>query len=283
MQQGYTLPRIAAAHDLSGFGKCALTIALPVLSACGVEVCPLPTAVLSANTSFQGFTLLDFTPHMEGYIRHWAELGLRFDAFYSGFLGSEHQIHLVRDLISRFSPGRIIIDPVMADHGKVYKTYTSQMCESMKMLAAIADVVTPNYTEACILANEPYQPDQVSCADISRLADKIAALGAKSVIITGIERGGALLNCVLDEQGYQERSVPLLPYHMHGTGDLFASVLSGGLVRGHSLYQSVDSAAAFVHFAMEKSKLYADYNRRGTCFEPYLHLLRTGLFSNNPV
>lgn len=280
MQTNCLLPRIAAAHDISGFGKCALTVALPVLSACGVEVCPLPTAVLSANTSFPGFTILDFTPHMEAYIRHWESLKLHFDAFYSGFLGSQQQIHLVRRLVQAFAPGHVIIDPVMADHGEVYKTYTPQMCESMKMLVAIADVATPNYTEACILAGEPYRPEHVSPADIAALAEKIAALGAKRVIITGIERGDTLLNCILDENGYSERSVPLLPYRMHGTGDLFASVLSGGLVRGHSLYQSVDSAAAFVRFAMEKSRLYDDYNRRGTCFEPYLHLLHTGLFVN---
>ncbi|MFZ5974288.1 MAG: pyridoxamine kinase [Bacillota bacterium] len=274
------LPRVAAMHDISGFGKCALTVALPVLSACGVEVCPLPTAVLSTNTAFEGFLLHDLTPYMEDYITHWHAIGLRFDAFYSGFLGSFEQIRIVNEFVAGFSPPVVVIDPVMGDNGVIYKTYTPKMCEGMKSLAAIADVLTPNLTEACRLAGKAYDPFSVSSKDIEALAHTIADIGAKRVVITGIERGGHLLNCILDENGYNERAVELLPFRMNGTGDLFASVLTGGLLTGHTLFESVDSAAAFVLFTMKKSRHMPDAHRRGVCFEPYLHLLAGGVFNN---
>ena len=166
----------------------------------------------------------------------------------------------------------------MADHGELYKTYTKEMCEGMKELMKVADIVTPNLTEACVLTDTPYDDKKVSENDIRTLAEKIHKLGAANVIITGIERGKTLYNCILDENGYSERAVALLPYHMHGTGDLFASVFVGGLMTGHTLYESIDSAAAFVPFSMEKSQSYEDNERRGVCFEPYLHLLAGGIY-----
>lgn len=277
MNQTSFLPRVAAMHDISGFGKCALTVALPVLSSCGVEVCPLPTAVLSTNTGFDGFVLHDFTPYMGDYIRHWQSIGLKFDAFYSGFLGSHEQIRIVEGFVSAFSPPLVVIDPVMGDNGLIYKTYTPQMCEGMKSLAAIADILTPNLTEACQLADRPYDPGRVCAKETEALARSIADIGARRVVITGIERDGLLLNCILDENGYSERAVELLPFRMHGTGDLFASVLSGGLLTGHTLYESVDSAAAFVLHTMKKSRQIADADLRGVCFEPHLHLLSGGI------
>lgn len=272
-----TLPRVAAVHDVSGFGKCALTIAIPVLSACGVEVCPLPTAVLSANTDFAGFQMVDLTEAMSRFLTHWEEMGLRFDAVYSGFLGSAMQIDDIERMVRRFRPALTLIDPVCGDEGLVYKTYTPEMCARLRRLIRIADVVTPNLTEACVLTDTDYAACGTGPSDIRSLAEKIRAIGAKSVIITGVERGDSLCNCILDDGGYDERCVPLLPFRMHGTGDLFASVLAGGLMTGHPLRESVDSAARFVALAMEKSLCYGDYMRRGVCFEPYLHLLAGGL------
>jgi pyridoxine kinase len=277
MRELKKLPRCVAIHDLSGYGKCALTVAIPVLSACGVEVCPLPTAILSTNTNFPGFTLFDFSPEIPAYIDHWDSISLKFDAIYSGFLGSAEQIALIADLARRFSPKHVIIDPVMADNGVLYKTYTQEMCAGMKNLVKIADYVTPNLTEACVLTDTKYDLEKTSYDDIKALAAKIKSLGAKNVIITGIERGNTLYNCILDDTGYSERAVPLLPYRMHGTGDLFTSVLAGGILTGHNLYESVDSAAEFVPYTMEKSQNYEDSHRRGVCFEPYLHMLAGGI------
>ena len=273
-----TLPRVAAMHDISGFGKCALTTALPIISACGAEVCPLPTAVFSTNTGFEGFLMHDLTPMMDGYIKHWKALDLKFDAFYSGFLGSLDQIRIVRDTVADFVPPLVLIDPVMGDNGVIYKTYTDAMCEAMQSLATIADVITPNLTEACRLAQKPYDPNRTTPEDMASLAAAIHRLGANRVVITGIERQDKLVNCILDENGYSERAVELLPYRMHGTGDLFSSVLTGGLVTGHTLYQSVDSAAAFVLKTMKESQSIEDAHRRGVCFEPFQHLLAGGLY-----
>lgn len=273
------LPRVAAVHDVSGFGKCALTIALPVLSACGVEVCPLPTAVLSANTDFAGFQMVDLTDAMPRFLRHWQAMGLHLDAVYSGFLGSAEQMDDIERMVQLFHPALTLVDPVCGDDGLVYKTYTPAMCARLRRLMGIADVITPNLTEACVLTDTPYDTCRTDAAAVRCLAERLRETGAKSVIITGIERDGLLCNCILDETGYDERAVPLLPFRMHGTGDLFASVLTGGLMTGHSLRASVDSAARFTAFAMEKSVRYDGAFQRGVCFEPYLHLLAGGVFT----
>jgi pyridoxine kinase len=271
------LPRVAAVHDMSGFGKCSLTVALPVISACGVEVCPLPTALLSSSTNFEGFTILDFTSEMLKYVTHWQQLGLKFDAVYSGFLGSELQIEYIGRIIDMFSPKFAIIDPVMGDHGQIYKTYTPQMCENMRRLVSKADIVTPNLTEACILTCQDYNTVDVSRKGIEALAKKINRLGAKNVIITGIKRDNNFYNCVLTNNEYIELQTKYLPHFMNGTGDLFASVLTGGLLRGYPLIESVDSAAKFVCLAMDYSRDVEDVEERGAYFEPLLFLLKDGI------
>lgn len=271
------LPRVAAVHDMSGYGKCSLTVALPVISACGVEVCPLPTALLSTSTNFKGFTIQDFTSEMPAYMAHWRALNLHFDAIYSGFLGSAKQIAYIKEMIETFRPQYAIIDPVMGDHGKVYQTYTPEMCEKMRDLVSCADIVTPNLTEACILANEAFETVDIRSDGIEALARKIKTLGAKNVIITGLQRENRFYNCVLSGAEYEERETKYLPYMMHGTGDLFTSVLTGGLLTGHALVESVDSAAKFVGLAMEYSQNIDGANERGVIFEPLLYLLRDGI------
>ena len=152
-------PRIAAIHDLSGFGRCSLTVALPILSAMGAQCCPLPTAFLSTHTGgFQDFTFLDMTDEMTRAAAHWKSLDLRFDAIYSGFLGSARQIGVVEEFFYDFrQPNTLtVVDPVMGDHGMVYKTYTTEMCDGMARLALLADVITPNLTEAALLLKLPF-------------------------------------------------------------------------------------------------------------------------------
>jgi len=272
------LPRVAAVHDICGFGKCSLATALPVISACGVEVSPIPTGIFSTNTNFPNYQFTDFTAQMPGFIGHLKESGVTFDAVYSGFLGSAAQIGYIKELVKAFSPKYTIIDPVMGDDGKIYKFYTPEMCENMKNLTAIADVAVPNLTEACSLTGEDYGSMGTDSGAIGALAKKVAEIGAKNVVITGIERGNKLYNCVLSEDGsYAEREIDLLPFRMHGTGDLFGSVLTGGILRGHSLVESVDSAALFVYEVMEYSQTVEDFHERGACFEPFLHRLKSGI------
>jgi len=272
------LPRVAAVNDMCGFGKCSLATALPVISSCGVEVCPIPTAIFSTNTNFPNFKFTDFTPHMHDFISHLKETGVEFDAVYSGFLGSAVQIEYIKELVKLFSPKITIVDPAMGDNGEMYKFYTPEMCESMKNLVSIADITTPNLTEACILLDKSYKECDTSFDGIKALAVKISGTGAKNVLIKGVERGQKLYNCILTDDGnYCEREIDLLPFRMHGTGDLFASVLTGGILSGHSLIESVDSSAKFVYEVMEYSKTVEGYHERGACFEPLLYKLHGGI------
>ena len=155
-----TTPRCAAIHDLSGFGRCSLTIVIPVLSAMGVQCCPLPTAYLSTHTGgFPGYTFLDMTEAMEAAAAHWADLNIDFRAIYSGFMGSRRQLEITADFIRAFRRDHtlVVVDPVMGDHGRPYRTYTPEMCRAMADLAARADLITPNLTEAALLLGEPYR------------------------------------------------------------------------------------------------------------------------------
>ncbi|MDO4581250.1 MAG: pyridoxamine kinase [Bacillota bacterium] len=273
------LPRVAAVHDVSGYGKCALTVAMPVISAAGVEVCPVPTAILSTNTLFDNFTFFDYTPHMRAHFDHWRQLGLKFDCVYSGFLGSIEQIDYVLELIEGFDSGISVIDPVMGDNGIVIKTYTPAMCEKMVSLVAKADIATPNITEACLLTGCEYKEAELNSAEAQQLCEQIIALGCKNVVLTGVRRGSKLYNCAYEQGGgYFEIAINLLPYNMHGTGDLFTSVLVSGLMRGYGLRQCVDSAARFVYDAMEYGRDIEDIFDRGVAFEPIVYRLGSGLY-----
>ena len=184
-------PRVAAVHDLSGLGRCSLSVILPVLSVMGVQCCPLPTAVLSAHTAFpaaKSASFLDLTPEMEQGARHWRELGMDFDAIYSGFLGSARQISVLRQFIHDFrrEDTLVLVDPVMGDHGKVYRTYTPEMCRLMGELAAQADLITPNATEAAILLEEDYANAPTTQAGMENWLARLSLDGRRSVVITGV-------------------------------------------------------------------------------------------------
>ena len=178
-------PRVAAIHDISGFGRCSLTVALPILSAMGIQCCPLLTASLSTHTGgFEGFTFLDMTDEMPKVAAHWKQLGLSFQALYSGFLGSERQIGIVEDFIRDFrAPGTtVVVDPVMGDHGKVYQTYTPAMCAGTAHLAAQADVITPNLTEAALLLDIPYEALPSGEDGYREIVERLSLDGTRSVV-----------------------------------------------------------------------------------------------------
>ena len=156
---GYRQKKIAMINDLSGYGRCSLTVAIPIISAMKVQCCPIPTSILSNHTGFPVYFFDDYTGRMPGYIEKWKELDLSFDGIVSGFLGSEDQIGIVMDMIRDFGheDTKIIIDPIMGDHGETYATYTQVMCRRMKALVSMGSIVTPNLTEACILTDRPYR------------------------------------------------------------------------------------------------------------------------------
>lgn len=247
-------PRVAAVHDLSGLGRCSLTVILPVLSAMGAQCCPIPTAYLSAHTGFpksEHAVFLDLTRQMKSTGEHWAELGLGFDAVYSGFLGSDRQIDCLEDLIARFrSPGTLVlVDPVMGDHGKPYRTCTPALCRRMTGLAARADLITPNFTEAALLLGEDYAKRPTDEAGVRKWLQRLSLDGKRSVVLTGVHlRAGQLGAGCYDRQDGSVRFA-MAPHEngqFGGTGDLFASVLLGSLLRGSRLYEAMDLAVRFV-------------------------------------
>ena len=274
-----TTPRVAAIHDMSGFGRCSLTVAIPVLSAMGVQCCPLPTAFLSTHTGgFTGFTFLDMTEEMPKVAAHWQELDLRFHAIYSGFLASERQIGIVSDFIRTFrrSDTLVVIDPVMGDDGKAYQTYTSALCSGMTHLAELADVITPNLTEAAFLLGRPYDQLPQEEAGLQELVRELGLHGRRSVVLTGVSlspgKTGAM--CFDAKTSRTETvQVDMIAHPLLGTGDIFASVLTGALVRGDTLFSAAAQAADFVracavHTAAQDLPL-----REGVDFEPMLGLL----------
>lgn len=274
-----TTPRVAAIHDMSGFGRCSLTVAIPVLSAMGVQCCPLPTAFLSTHTGgFTGFTFLDMTEEMPKVAAHWQELDLRFHAIYSGFLASERQIGIVSDFIRTFrrSDTLVVIDPVMGDDGKAYQTYTSALCSGMTHLAELADVITPNLTEAAFLLGRSYDQLPQEEAGLQELVRELGLHGRRSVVLTGVSlspgKTGAM--CFDTKTSRTETvQVDMIAHPLLGTGDIFASVLTGALVRGDTLFSAAAQAADFVracavHTAAQDLPL-----REGVDFEPMLGLL----------
>ena len=266
-------PRIAAIHDLSCFGRCSLTIALPVLSAMGCQCCPLPTALLSAHTGFPGNTFLDLTVEMGRIADHWAAMDLQFDAIYSGFLGSADQVDTVARFFDTFkkSDTAVIVDPVMGDHGTAYRTCTPELCRGMRVLAENSDVITPNLTEAALLLDRPYE--EVRQADAYEVVRRLSVGGRRSVVLTGYfsEPGQTGALC-FDRDSGESKAVqtPREPQDFSGTGDLFASVLAGGVARGVPLFQAAQAAADFVRDCIARTLAEGLTEQDGVDFEPLL-------------
>lgn len=269
------VPRIAAVHDLSCFGRCSLTVAIPVLSAMGCQCCPLPTALLSAHTAFQGGTFLDLTEEMPRIAAHWGGIPLRFDCIYSGFLGSPAQVETVTQLIRRFREGAVVVvDPVMGDHGRAYRTCTPELCAGIRQLAQAADVITPNLTEAALLLEQPYAAIQV--ADSMEVIRRLSLEGRRSVVLTGYSAADGQTGALCFDRGtgqVQAVQTPREPGDFPGTGDLFASVLAGGLARGIPLFQAAQAAADFVRVCVKRTLEANTPPRNGVEFEPLLGLL----------
>ena len=269
-------PRIAAIHDLSCFCRCSLTIALPVLSAMGCQCCPLPTALLSAHTGISGFTFLDTTDEMRRISAHWSQLSLHFQAIYTGFLGSAPQINLVEDFLRRFhAPDTLLVmDPVMGDHGTPYKTCTPALRQGLRELVAQADVITPNLTEAAILLDIPYHESQT--ADASELVRALSLQGQRSVVLTGYAAAPGQVGALCydrDTRQVEAVQTARVPQDFPGTGDLFASVLTGALTRGAPLLQAARTAVDFVGSCVARSVAEGAGEAEGVDFEPLLRQL----------
>ncbi len=280
------LKHVAVINDLSGVGNCSLTAALPVLAALEVQAHPLPTAVLSGQTGFPGYRIKDLTDQMEPFAMHWKELGLQFDAIFTGFLASEAQAEEISRFLETFQRPEtlLLVDPIMGDDGHLYPGFTPALCRQIAGLVRRANVVTPNLTEACYLAGADYSQvmrgDEGAVLDnCFAVAEAIAAMGPQTVAITGIHRGGRFYNVVADHGVRFVETAPSLGGSYSGTGDLFASVLCGCLVQGVATRQAVRLAVQFISAALADTVPYSDDRNYGTAFVKHLHLLWEALQS----
>lgn len=271
-------PKVAAIHDLSCFGRCALTVIIPTLSALGAQPVPIPTALLSTHTGgFENMFFADLSREMDEISSHFSELGISFDAIYSGFLGSDAQIGRVSDFIDRFAKkdAPILVDPVMGDDGALYSTYTKELGEGMRHLVQKADIITPNYTEACFLTGTEYRPtDKMSRDEIVELAHslikKLLRFGQKKIAVTGFESADSVLTLGVDSDGIFTDERPKHSASYPGTGDVFASVLLGSILNGESFKDSVHKACGFTAEVIEYTMQFPTPHREGVMLEPCL-------------
>ena len=266
------VPRVAAVHDMCGYGNCSLTAAIPILSAAGCDVCPVPTALFSAHTRYSVFTFHDTTEILDGYLDAWRKENVDLDGVYSSFLGSAEQVAIIKRLYSQYPHALRLVDPVMGDGGEIYATYTPELCEAMGTLVDGADVLMPNLTEASILTKRTYPGRDLSDAEVDDMIDALLDLGAKNVVLKGIDHDdGTIRNYVASADsgasGKQELAHIKLPFMTHGTGDAFASALCGALMAGRPLAESAHIAGEFVRHAMKNTQYQPHHDERGVSFE----------------
>lgn len=244
------MKRIMTIQDISCLGKCSLTVALPIISAMGVETSIVPTAVLSTHTKFHNFTFRDLTDDLEAIKEHWLLEGFHFDAIYTGYLGSERQIQVVSDYFDSFSSDHtlIICDPAMADNGKLYAGFDEHFAQKMASLCKKADIILPNISESCLMLGVEYPGEDADEETIRELLLKLAALGAKKIVITGT----TFADGTFGFSGYDTETKEFfhygterIPHKSHGTGDIFASAFTGALANDYSIYDSLRIAADY--------------------------------------
>lgn len=281
------MKRVALINDLSGFGKCSLTAAIPVISVMGMQACPLPTAILSAQTGFGEFFCDDFTDRMGYFTEEWKKMKISFDGIYSGYLASSAQIEKVMCFLKAFQKKDTLYlaDPVMGDHGKFYSMANIEFLEEMRKLSQMADVITPNLTELCFLSGVDYE-SVIGCRqkenfidNIKNLCKKILSEAKKSqtVIVTGIlikrEKKDYISNLVMSKDQCFCVEIPYTGMGFSGTGDLFASVVCGSLVKGLSIREAVENATYFLQEATEEATIEGVPPNHGVNFEKYLSRL----------
>lgn len=274
-RQAFIMKRIVTIQDISCVGKCSLTVALPVISAMGVETAVIPSAVLSNHTAFENFSFRDMSDEIRSVSEQWKKQGMKFDAIYTGYLGSARQVGLVCDFLDDFADkdNCVIVDPAMADNGKLYKGFDSSFSEGMKKLVSQADVIIPNLTEAALLAGVDYPSDGYDEAYVQDLLRRLVSLGCSGAVITGIsydagKLGAASFDAATDT--YYSCFDRKSSRSFHGTGDIFASVVTGSLVNGMSLKEAIKNAVAFTLQCIDETEKDPDARWYGVDFETAL-------------
>lgn len=279
--------KVAVINDLSGLGRCSLAAAIPVLSVMGLQACPIPTAILTNQTEYDSFYCYDYTDKLDYYITEWKKRNITLSGIYTGFLGSESQVDKILCFCETFKTKDtlLLVDPVMGDGGIIYDTYTPEMIQKMKTLALSADVITPNLTECCLLTDTNYE-DIIShekendyLKKIEFMARPLLQSNVHTIIITGIiyqaetDSEAKYYNLVITKDDCRAVSTVIYGGHYSGTGDLLASVVCGGMVRGESAYESVKRAVNFLDAALEESVRKKVEQNDGVNFESHLPLL----------
>ncbi len=269
--------RVAAIHDLSGVGRCSLTVILPILSAMGVQACPVPTAILSTHTGgFGEVAFQDLTDYLPQALAHYRRLKLDFSCIYSGFLGSEAQIDHCLAFFRAYPNALAVVDPVMGDHGKAYRTVTEGMRRRMVELVGIADVITPNLTEACILLGENYNSLPLTRTQAKSMLARLSEKGPGEIVVTGVSLAeGSIANIGYDRENNYYWCVPCdyVPVSYPGTGDIFASVFTASLLTGDSLPMAMSRASRFVEIAIKTTFSYGGDTRLGVMLESAMPFL----------
>lgn len=267
------IKKVAAIQDISGIGRCSLTVIIPILSAMGIQVCPVTTSVLSAHTGFGEFVMRDLTDYMQPALEHYKKLGVEFDCIYSGFLGSLEQIDHCLEYFDTYKNALKIVDPVMGDDGKAYKTYTGELCRRMGELVAVADIITPNLTEAAILLGEEYPTAPMRRSEIKSWLVRLSEKGAGIVVITSV----VLTDGGIATVGYDKKTSSFwmikndyVPKSYSGSGDMFASVLAGSILNGDSLPIAMNRAASFTELSIKTTYSYGSSWEDGIMFERQL-------------
>lgn len=284
------MKRVLTVQDISCVGKCSLTAAIPVISAMGIEVCPLPTAILSNHTAFSSFSFLDLTDKIPEILNEWKKQGFHFDAIYTGYLGSIKQIDLVHKILDEFAQNDtlVVIDPCMADNGKLYTGFSQDFVKQMAKLCGRANVILPNMTEACFLVNQDYDFLVQTNESITKVMAKLLSLGAKQVILKGVEFSKEKIgvaycsqklfdnNFSTNENNMEDMNIYFhhrYDENFHGTGDVFASAVTGALVLKKDIKDAVKIACDFVQESIECTLLNPNYNWYGVEFESALRNL----------
>lgn len=278
------IKRVAAIHDLSGVGRCSLTVILPILSSMGVQACPVPTAIFSTHTGgFGTVEMRDLSDFMNSALAHYKKLNIDFDCIYSGFLASEEQIDHCLSFFDSYKNSFKVVDPVMGDNGKRYKTYTDELCRRMGELVKIADLITPNLTEAAILLGDEYKTGFITSSQAKSLLSRLSELGPDMVVVTGVEMADGKYNIGYEKahSSYWKTLCDYVPVHYPGTGDVFASVVVGGILKNDSLPIAMCRATEFTELAAKTTYSYSADSREGIMLESCLGWLTSNQILSN--
>ena len=268
--------KIALINDFTGFGRCSIAVQLPIISMLKVQCCALPTSIFSCHTGFEDFYSTDYTEHMEPYLERWKKLDLQFKGICTGFLGSARQIQIVHQLVHDFKREDtvIVVDPVMGDYGRLYPTYTEEMCNNMIHLVRQADIVVPNVTEAAILTGTKYK-ETWTVKELLVMAKALAENGPKKVVITGIPQKTYVSNFCYETDGtYSIIRTHKIGHSRSGTGDIFSAIIAADAVNGVDFAESVRKASKFIKKCILKSIEMEIPLTDGVCFEELLNTLR---------